>query len=63
MDLIQENLQLYHDPDFQFSKCIHSFGATVTVRYQTKYAGLLFTGDRVLSPRELLLQEKAAAGY
>ncbi len=63
MDLIQENIQLYYEPEFRLSQCIHSFGATVTVRFPTRYSGIAFFQKDAWGGREITLQEEAAVGY
>lgn len=63
MDLIQENIQLYYEPEFRLSQCIHSFGATVTVRLPTRYSGIAFFQKDAWGGREITLQEEAAVGY
>lgn len=63
MDLIQENIQLYYEPEFRLSQCIHSFGATVTVRFPTRYSGIAFFQKETWGSREITLQEEAAVGY
>lgn len=61
MDLIQENMRLYYDPDFRLSECLHSFGVTVTAE-----APAVFT-NRTFSERwkgtGIQFQEKSAIGY
>lgn len=63
MDLIQENIQLYYEPAFQLSQCIHSFGAAVTVRFPSRYAGIGFSENDAWGVREISIREEAAVGY
>lgn len=63
MDLIQENIQLYYEPEFRLSECVHSFGAVVTVRFPTRYAGLAFFENDDWTGREITIREEAAVGY
>lgn len=62
MDLMQENIRLYDDPDFYLKDCLHSFGVQLAVQSRTKYAGIAIGGD---SPGlgSIRIRAKSAIGY